>query len=855
MILYRYIVREHVLPFVYSFSILTFIFVMQLAVKLLRRILFKDLGLGVVVEIFLVNMAWMVVLAVPMAVLVATLMTFGRMSADNEILAVKASGQNLFYLITPVFLAGCLLTVTLIFFHNLILPDANHRSSSLMSDISRKKPAALIEPDLLIKDFKNYAMVVGKVTHKTGKLENIRVFSDVPGEDPATTVADSGEIRFTPDERYLQLTLCSGETHSISRRNPDEYFVARFGRQILFIDNVDSELRRTERTYRGDREKSVPDLLKDVDSFREMKRTFLDNHNADLDSLMALTATLDTLTVSDSTARELGIDTITHFATWRKALRSNEASASMAVKRHQRVADRIAQQVTRQNKKISQYMVEVHKKFSTSFACIVFILIGAPLGIMAKRGGIAVGVSYSIFFFILYWTFLIGGESLADRLLVNPALAMWSCNLVVGIFGLFLIVRMVRETTFINFGPLLHSWHRITHRLSRSRVPTGVSRSYRALTRLPSSVLSKTTGILPAYLIGSFLANLVMVFASLLITFIVIDYISNLRRFESVDYRDIICYYWYYTPWFVGLVFPIGILLASMFSMGSLAKHSELTAMKASGISVHRLTLPMLALGLLLSGASFILSEKVLPEANAKRNQLTEEMQVQRAAGGGRSHHWSSNFYRNFYYFGDRSTIYCFEEFRTKPQQTRNVSRETFRGNSISERVQAAQHVYRDGKWFFVNGAVRTFGKGTCTLAPFDTLADTVLRASPDEVVTRIKSIEEMSYWELSGAIDRIRKRGEKVSRYLADLHFKIALPFMNLIVIIFGLSITARSGRRGSAVHFGVGLLLSFSYWITSQLVLALGKNEALHPMVAAWAGNAVFLVVGLYLYRRAAQ
>ena len=112
---------------------------MQLAVQLLKRILYKGLDLKVVAELFLINLSWMLVLAVPMAVLVSTLMAFGKMSADNEISAIKASGQNLLSLLTPVIAAGFVLATIMVFFHNRILPDSNHKAATLMADISRKK--------------------------------------------------------------------------------------------------------------------------------------------------------------------------------------------------------------------------------------------------------------------------------------------------------------------------------------------------------------------------------------------------------------------------------------------------------------------------------------------------------------------------------------------------------------------------------------------------------------------------------------------------------------------------------------------------------------------------------------------
>ena len=855
MILYRYIVRELILPFLYTLAIIIFIFMMQLAVQLLRKILYKGLDIGTIIELFLINTAWMVVLAVPMAVLVTTLMSFGRMSADSEILAIKASGQNLFYLMTPVFAASVVLTLSLIFFHNLILPDANHRSASLMSDITRKKPAALIEPNILIKDFKNYSMIVSDVKTKTGELRDIKIFSDIPGEEPSTTVADSGTIQLTNDENYLQLTLYNGETHNTSKENEKEYYVVKFKKHMIFMPNVDSRLQRTERSYRGDREKSVQMLLKDIKTFKERKNNALKRYRDELGALIATGFSYDSVSIKSNTVSKLEVDSIKTFKQWQDALNKNQPMALRKLHRHKQLVNRTLQQSRMQNRKINQYMVEVHKKFSVSFACIIFILIGVPLGIMARRGGMAVGVTYSIFFFIMYWAFLIGGENLADRLVVPPGLAMWSCNIIIGIFGIILTLRMVRESTFVNYGPLIKLWNKIAVKFKppkpRKRILSNI------LFRLPAVILNKTTGTLPSYLIRSFIGKMVAVFISLVVIFVVVDYIGNLKLFEAATFGEIVLYYWYYLAWFIGIIAPIGILLASMFAMSSLAIHSELTAIKAAGISVRRLTLPMLFLGLCLSVITFYFGEKFLPQANDNRKQLQEEFRAgRREARGFSGRSAFKGLKRDFYYFGNKKTAYRFGEFRVEPQQARGVRREKFSKNKIIERIEAEKLLYNGNrKWSFINGQIKTFKNISFSMTTFDTLADIILTATPEEMVARIKSIDCMSYWELKNLLEKAKGRGEKISIYQADLHFKIALPFMNFIVILIGLSITARAGRRGGTVSFGIGLGLVFTYWILSQFILALGKNETISPALAAWAGNIFFFIIGSILYQRASR
>jgi lipopolysaccharide export system permease protein len=185
------------------------------------------------------------------------------------------------------------------------------------------------------------------------------------------------------------------------------------------------------------------------------------------------------------------------------------------------------------------------------------------------------------------------------------------------------------------------------------------------------------------------------------------------------------------------------------------------------------------------------------------------------------------------------------------------VQRNRFAGSRISENIQA-QSMYFDTitrHWSFIKGEHKSFSDSSYKLAIFDTLIDSTLSASPNQMVVRIKSVDQMSYWELKHVMELAQKRGEKISRYQADLNFKIALPFMNFIVMLLGFAIIARAGKKGSTIAFGIGLILVFSYWVLSQFILSLGKNETLNPMVSAWACNIFFLIIGLFLYRRASQ
>jgi lipopolysaccharide export system permease protein len=749
--------------------------------------------------------------------------------------------------------AAAVVTVALFFFHDLVLPEANHRAANLLGDISRKRPAAFIEPGVLIRDFQDYALYVEEVSAMSGNLKGIRVFTDNPGQDPTVTVAESGNIRMTGDGGYLELSLFNGETHGASRENAKDYFVAAFKKQVVYIKNVDSRLERTSSDGRGDREMSIAELLRNVREVRGANARLAAERGQTLDSIAAITARTDADSASTKPANPA-----------MKTARRQGRGEENRLNRYENAIEQFSKNKKANDAIISQYMVEVHKKFAIPAACLIFVLIGAPLGIMARRGGLAVGASYSVFFFIMYWVFLITGENLADKMLITPAVGMWAGNVFLVLCGAVLIALMTRETT-IGLGFLKAPLSKLSPAFKRL---SGVwaFRLPGMLLRFPRRLLNAVAGRLPGYLIWIFAGYAVGLLAALIVIFVTIDYVSNLRKFENAAFEQITLYYWYYLPFIVQTVLPIVLFLSSMFSVGRLAKMSELTAMKAAGVNVRQLTMPLLFIGMLLTAGVFYGGEMVLPRANERRALINGAFgqpaaPKDRGDGGaaaqapGAAPAVIREYRRNFFYFAAPNVMYSFNEFCTNPQFFRGVRRYAFTPSGLRERVDAAEAEFDGVSWRFVNGCARAFTAESISAAAFDTLPDSVLTAVPSDLVKRVKSKEAMSYWELSSHIEAAKHRGEKADRFMAELQFKIALPFMNFIVILFGVSLAARAGRRGGAALLGVGLMLSFLYWILSRFALVFAQNGYLPALVGAWVGNVIFFIVGLTLYRKAAH
>jgi lipopolysaccharide export system permease protein len=446
MILYRYILSRHFGPFLFAFFTLMFIFLLQFIMRFIDELLGKGLGFFVIAELIVLNLSWMLVLAVPMAVLVATLMAFGGMSANNEITAMRASGVSLYRMMAPVFLTSILLAVFLVYFNNDVLPDANHRAKTMMIDIRRKKPALTLSPGLFSRDITGYSILVRKTFEATNDLEGVTIYDYSDPEKHVVITAEHGVISFTPDYQKLIMDLRNGEIHELSLTQPSarpatgrgrQYRKIRYEKHRIIMNAEGFGFERSgEGTFsRGDRELSAPVMQAIVDSLNNdnMRLTAASSKIIDEHFQQYLGGSAPSM----STSRQQAIDAALNKARYYASILSNDLS-----------------RLKYNEDRMDEFLVEIHKKYALPAACIVFVLIGAPLGVMARRGGFGIAATLSLGFFVLYWACLIGGEKLADRGIITPFWGMWFANIVLTILGSYLTLRIGKESLIIHWGAL-----------------------------------------------------------------------------------------------------------------------------------------------------------------------------------------------------------------------------------------------------------------------------------------------------------------------------------------------------------------------------------------------------------------
>lgn len=421
-------------PLLAAFGSLMFLLLMQFLMKRLKDLVGKGLSGVVIAEIIGYNLCYMVVLAVPMAVLVATLAVFGRISESGYYRVMKSSGISLAQLAWPVWAASLVFVGGMMYFNNELLPESNYRAKALWFDISQAKPGFALEPGVFYDGVDGYSIRVTRIDHTNNTLEGVTVFdftNEAAGQ--ITLVAASG--RLEPHNRGLEMDLVleNGEMHRLVPGSEERYERMSFHRYRVPLDLSNSVFGRSDlsSTSRSDRTTRTSEMVVRVDSLRKAVarqtreiRTAITNLD---DAAFRIRSDLDP-SVSKASKSERELEVV-------------ESAVSVLRSHRNRIQD-ISSARRYSLRRASRFLVEIHKKFSIAVACLVFALIGVPLGLRVRRGGLGIVSALSIGIFMFYWITLVWGEKLADRGFLEPWVGMWAANILVGAAAVVLVVAV-----------------------------------------------------------------------------------------------------------------------------------------------------------------------------------------------------------------------------------------------------------------------------------------------------------------------------------------------------------------------------------------------------------------------------
>lgn len=465
-ILTRYLLRAHTGPFLFSLSVLTGLLLINTVARRFEQLAGKGLPISAIVEVFILSIPYTLALTFPMSVLVAVLYVFSQFTADNEITALKASGVSLIRLLTPLIVAGAVLTAGMIYFNDRILPEANHRLAMLLLDIGRKSPTLELREQVINEvrtgdQRMRLYLQAAKIEPITNRLIDVVIYDLSTPDRDRTIYADSGRMAFDADRTDLFLTLYDGWVHERDRDEPDQFRRMFYGAQVIRMEGVgDQFVRDSANSYRGDREMSVSMLRDEVrDRQAELERL---HSRARQYSMLGVQRALrgpgdDGRIEPDAGTIAVGLDAGESARATGPAPSSglvvdlpkdiSKRGPDMLVQHLATELTTLETRIEATRRGINRYSVELHKKYAIPFACIVFVLIGAPLAVRFPRGGVGMVIAFSLVIFSIYWMGLTGGEQLGDRGYVSPLWGMWAVNVVFLALGVWALARIGREVS------------------------------------------------------------------------------------------------------------------------------------------------------------------------------------------------------------------------------------------------------------------------------------------------------------------------------------------------------------------------------------------------------------------------
>ncbi|HUF49598.1 MAG TPA: LptF/LptG family permease [Longimicrobiales bacterium] len=448
-ILTRYLLRAHLGPFVFALFALTGVLFVNTIARRFQDIAGKGLNLSVVLEVFALSLPHIVALTLPMAVLVAVLFAFAQLTADNEITALKASGTSLIRMIMPLLAVSFLVAGFMLWFNDRVLPETNHALKNLIMDIGAKTPTLELTEQVInpirTQDYSTrYWLKAARIDGTTNRMEDVVIYDLSDTRKNRTVYADSGYLTLNRAQTDMLLTLYDGVMYETSEVSPGEL------QQVYFVENrvelagVGTQLQRTADEYRSDREMSIAMMRQRVDTARielaRLREEARQVHGLNLDRILDGPAAEPAVMDAPSTGGYMPFRD--------PAMVGDDELAYRASLDAQRLANNAQ---TLQDE-INRFQVEVHKKYAIPFACIIFVLLGAPLAVRFPRGGVGMVIAASLTIFSIYYISLQGGEALGDRGIVQPFWGPWAPNFLFGAIALWALSRLGRETSTTRGG-------------------------------------------------------------------------------------------------------------------------------------------------------------------------------------------------------------------------------------------------------------------------------------------------------------------------------------------------------------------------------------------------------------------
>lgn len=452
-----FILKSFLGPFIMTFLIVIFVLMLQFLWLYIDELVGKGLGFGVILEFLGWGSATLIPMALPLASLLASIMTMGNMGENNELLAMKAAGISLQRIITPLIYVSVIISIGAFFASNDLIPVAYNKIYTLRDDISKTKEEIKIPTGIFYDGVDGYNIRV-ESRDENNIMHNVMVYNHSSRKgNVSLTVADSGHVALSPDKTSLVFTLYSGvnyEEDNVKKYKDTTLSLQRveFSRQDVIIPLQNYAFKKSNDARYGNEvmAKGLSQLKKDRDSLTVVYNETLETqvNKAVNNNTLAFIHQLDTTRAS----HYKGAFNPDSLFIWDNLSEQIEAYTNAATSINNQISslEFFERELFQSAYPLRRSIIESYRKFTLSFACLVFFFIGAPLGAIIRKGGLGTPVIVSMFFFVIYWVVDISGKKLANDGAISPFLGTFISTFVLIPMGVFLTVKSTKDSALFN---------------------------------------------------------------------------------------------------------------------------------------------------------------------------------------------------------------------------------------------------------------------------------------------------------------------------------------------------------------------------------------------------------------------
>ncbi|MGA2249690.1 LptF/LptG family permease [Terracidiphilus sp.] len=515
-------------------------------------------------------------------------------------------------------------------------------------------------------------------------------------------------------------------------------------------------------------------------------------------------------------------------------------------------------QVDKKSPDYKRFLIELNNRFSYPAACLVLMLVGVPLGVVSRRGGKSSGFVFTLLLVILYYILSYTGVAMARQDKLPVFFAVWMANILFAVAGSFLLWQIATG------GRVLSALSSLIARAPKVKAAAAIQESGAKITRwidrLQPRATRRSRGVFPRildeYVIRQFLNTFFLVlcgFVLLMLVFTFFELVGDIIR-NRIPLTVVGDYLVNLTPNMIYTIAPLAVLIAVLVTFGVLNRNSEIIAMKATGISLYRLVIPIVSIAALLAVCLFAFDELYLPQANRKQEALRSTIK-------GRPPQTFLNPERQWIFGqphpGEPDRIFYYQFFDRDREEFVNMSvfeldPSTF---AVSRRIFASRVLWDTeiGAWRFQNGWERDFdGANQKNFREFINTSFSEIHEEPGYFFKEIVPSQEMNFGQLDRYIRDLSQSGFDTMRLRVALWHKLAYPLIAIVMAMLAIPFALSMGRRGSLTGIAIAIAVALSYWVVDNLFGAMGNVNYLPAPMAAWSSDILFGLAGGYLLLR---